>query len=68
MDDCNTVIGEIVEAKQAKDEKLYFVIQKFGITWDRKSKKRKRRERKNVSRTFSRKNEFNSVLRNWQKY
>ena len=52
MDDCNTVIGEIVEAKQAKDEKLYFVIQKFGITWDKKSKKRKRRERKNVSRTF----------------
>lgn len=52
MDDCNTVIGEIVEAKQTKDEKLYFVIEKFVITWDRKSKKRKRRERKNVSRTF----------------
>lgn len=52
MDDCNTVIGEIDEAKQAKDEKLYFVIEKFVITWDKKSKKRKRRERKNVSRTF----------------
>lgn len=63
MDDCNTVVGEIVEAKQAKDEKLYFVIEKFVITWDKKSKKRKRRERTNVSRTFSRKNEFNSVLR-----
>ena len=63
MDDCNTVVGEIVEAKQAKDEKLYFVKEKFVITWDKKSKKRKRRERTNVSRTFSRKNEFNSVLR-----
>ena len=55
MDDCNTVIGEIVEAKQAKDEKLYFVREKFVITRDKNQRSEKEEKEKIYPELFQEK-------------
>ena len=46
--DCNTVIGEIVEAKQAKDEKLYFVIEKFFLLLGIKNQRSEKEEKEQM--------------------